>query len=378
MTTAKSEKATALSKPVVTTGLIDVDIHPLPKVGGLNEYLPTGILKQLDEYGMRSTTGLQLISEYPQMYGNAMRADAWPEDGYPGSDLDLMRTQLLDLYNIELGVLQCLSPGGQTLNPAGQALNPELGSALCSALNDYQIEHLVHPEPRLRVSMAITFEAPDLAVKEIERVGSDPAVISILGLSKTMEPLGSRKYWPIYEAAVAHNLPIQVHLSQGGGHANTGTGWTSYHAEYHVGHVQSIQSQMLSLILQGVFDRFPGLKIMFVEGNVAHFVPLIQRLDYHWKTLRSEVPNLQRKPSEYIYDHVWASTQPIDEPQNPRHLQEIIEEFCPDNVLFASDYPHFDFDSPETVFPASFSPELKEKIFRTNGMRFFGLENEGK
>jgi predicted TIM-barrel fold metal-dependent hydrolase len=163
-------------------------------------------------------------------------------------------------------------------------------------------------------------------------------------------------------------------LSQGGGHANTGTGWTSYHAEYHVGHVQSIQSQMLSLILQGVFDRFPGLKVMFVEGNIAHFVPLVQRLDYHWKTLRSEVPNLQRKPSEYIHDHIWASTQPIDEPQNPRHLQEIIEEFCPDNVLFASDYPHFDFDSPETVFPASFSPQLKEKIFRTNGMRFFGLD----
>lgn len=378
MTTANSETTTTLSKPVVTTGLIDVDIHPLPKVGALDEYLPSGIRDQINQYGMRSTTGLQQISEYPQMYGGAMRADAWPEDGYPGSDLDLMRTQLLDLYNIELGVLQCLSPGGQTLNPASQALNPEIGAALCSALNDYQIEHLVHPEPRLRVSMAATFETPEFAVKEIERVGSDPAVISILGLSKTMEPLGSRKYWPIYEAAVAQNLPLQVHLSQGGGHANTGTGWTSYHAEYHVGHVQSIQSQMLSLILQGVFDRFPGLKIMFVEGNVAHFVPLIQRLDYHWKTLRSEVPNLQRKPSEYIRDHIWASTQPIDEPQNPRHLQEIIEEFCPDNVLFASDYPHFDFDSPETVFPASFSPELKEKIFRTNGMRFFGLEDGQK
>lgn len=260
------------------------------------------------------------------------------------------------------------------MNPAAQALDPELGAPLCTALNDWQIDHLVRPEPRLRVSMSVPFESPDLAVKEIERIGSHPGVISLLGLSKTFEPLGSRKYWPIFEAAVANNLPVQIHLSQGGGHPNTGSGWTSYHAEYHVAHVQSIQAQMLSLILRGTFDRFPSLKVMFVEGNVAHFVPLIQRLDHHWKTLRSEVPNLQRKPSEYIRDHIWASTQPIDEPQNPRHLQEVIEEFCPDNVLFSSDYPHFDFDSPESVFPPSFSPELKEKIFRTNGQRFFGLE----
>jgi predicted TIM-barrel fold metal-dependent hydrolase len=364
-----------LSKPVVTDGLIDVDIHPLPKVGGTTPYMPADMQAILDEYGMRTTTGLQLISEYPQMYGGAMRGDAWPEEGMPGSDLDLIRKQLLDKYNIQLGVLQCLSPGGQTLNPAGQALNPELGAALCSSLNDYQIERIVHLEPRLRLSMALTFESPDLAVEEIRRIGGDPAVISILGMSKTLEPMGSRKYWPIYEAAEDLGLPLQVHLSQGGGHANTGTGWTSYHAEYHAGHVQSLQSQILSLILQGVFDRFPKLKIMFVEGNVLHFVPLLRRLDYHWSTLKSEVPHLKRKPSDYVKDHIWFSTQPIDEPQNPAHLQQMIEELGEDNVLFASDYPHFDFDSPETVFPPSFSDELKQKIFRNNGKRFFELED---
>lgn len=375
MTTIHAEASLEpIGKPVVDTGIIDVDIHPVPPVGALDEYLPGHVRDHVRDYGMRTTTGLQQISEYPQMYGGAMRADAWPEEGLPGSDLGLLRSQLLDLYDIQLGVLQCLSPGGQTLNPAAQALDPEIGSALSSALNDWQLDHLVRPEPRLRLSMSVTFEAPDLAVKEIERIGSHPGVVSLLGLSKTYEPLGSRKYWPIFEAAVALDLPVQIHLSQGGGHPNTGSGWTSYHAEYHVAHVQSVQAQILSLILRGTFDRFPTLKLMFVEGNVAHFVPLIQRLDHHWKTLRSEVPQLQRKPSEYIRDHIWASTQPIDEPQNPRHLQEVMEEFCPDNVLFASDYPHFDFDSPETVFPPSFSPQLKEKIFRTNGIRFFGLD----
>lgn len=349
--------AGSLSAPVVDTGVIDVDIHPVPRDGLINTYLPKKWRDHIREYGVRTTNGLQSIGEYPQMYGGAMRADAWPDSGYPGSDLGLIQKQLLDLHDVQLGVLQCLAPGGQTLNPASQALNPELGAALCSAINDWQLEHLVYPEPRLRAAIPVTLDCPEFAIQEIKRVGSDPGVVSILGLSKTLEPLGSRRYWPLYEAAVEAGLPFQFHLSTGGGHANTGTGWTSYHTEYHVGHVQSFQSQVLSLILTGTFDRFPDLKIMFVEGNVVHFASLLQRLEYHWKTLRSEVADLQRKPSEYIQDHIWASTQPIDEPDNPAHLAEMVEEFCADNVLYASDYPHFDFDSPETVFPRA-SPRI--------------------
>ncbi|MBP2372078.1 amidohydrolase family protein [Pseudonocardia parietis] len=367
----------ALHRPSVTTGLVDVDIHPTPPPGAVFEHLDPRWRRHVDEYGVRTTNGLFNLGEYPQLYGGAMRADAWPEQGLPGSDLGLLRSQLLDLYDIELGVLQCLSPGGQTLNPASQALHQELAAALTRAVNDWQLEGLVYLEPRLRAAMAVPFEVPDLAVEEIERVGADPGVVAVLGLSKTLEPLGSRKYWPIYRALVEQGLPLQVHLSQGGGHANTGTGWTSYHTEYHVGQVQSFQSQILSLVLSGTFDRFPDLRIMFVEGNVAHFVPLVRRLDYHWETLRSEVPTLQRRPSEYVSDHIWVSTQPIDEPDNPAHLVEYIEEFGADRVLFASDYPHFDFDSPEAIFPPSFPADLKDKVLRRNGAAFFGIELPG-
>lgn len=373
MTTIENTRVGTLSAPVVDTGIVDADIHPVPRDGALDPYLDDRWKRYMQEYGVRGTTGLQYITEYPQMYGGAMRADSWPEEGYPGSDRELLRTQLLDKHNIQLGVLQCLAPGGQTLNPAAQALNQELAAALCSATNDWQLEHLVYPDPRMRAAIAVTFETPAYAVAEIERMGSDPGVVAILGTSKTLEPLGTRKYWPIYEAAVAANLPIQLHLSQGGGHANTGTGWTSYHTEYHTGHTQSFQGQLLSLVLSGTFDRFPGLRVMFVEGNVAHFAPLIQRMDYTWETLRSELPDLQRKPSEYIKDHIWASSQPIDEPEKAEHLAELLEEFCADNVVFATDYPHFDFDDPETAFPRSFPVALRDKILRDNGKVFFGV-----
>lgn len=356
----------------VDTGIIDCDIHPSPPVGALNKYLDPKWQSYVETYGVRTTHGLAHVSEYPQMFGAAMRDDSWPEEGMPGSDLGLMQKQLLDPFNIQMGTLQCLSPGGKTLAPANQALNQELGAALSSAVNDWQLYDLVREDPRLRLAMASTWESPDLAVQEIERIGSDPGVVSILGLIKTTEPLGSRKYWPIYEAAVEYDLPLQIHLSQGGGNPNTGTGWTSYHLEYHVGQVQSFQNQLSSMLLSGIFDRFPKLRVLLVEGNVAHFAPLVERLDYHYETSHSEVP-AQRKPSEYIRDHIWLSTQPMDEPDNPQHLFEMIEEFCAENVVYASDYPHFDFDDPETSFPASMPAGMKEKILRHNALRLFKL-----
>jgi predicted TIM-barrel fold metal-dependent hydrolase len=376
MTTITQHRPDTLPAIVVDTGIVDADIHPVPLDGALDPYLDERWQKHWQAYGVRNTTGLQYITEYPQMYGGAMRADSWPEEGYPGSDRDLLISQLLDKHNIQLGVLQCLAPGGQTLNPAAQAVNQDLAAALCGATNDWQLNHLVYHDPRMRAAVTVTFESPAYAIEEIQRHAGNPGVVAVLGTSKTLEPLGSKKYWPIYEACEAAGLPLQLHLSQGGGHANTGTGWTSYHTEYHTGHVQSFQSQLLSLVLSGTFDRFPSLKVMFVEGNVVHFAPLVQRMDYTWETCRQELPDLQRKPSEYIRDHIWASTQPIDEPEKPEHLAELIEEFCADNVVFATDYPHFDFDAPETAFPHNFPEALKEKILRTNGKKFFGVMDE--
>lgn len=356
-----------LARPVVDTGIVDVDIHPVPKPGAIETYLPVRWRRHLAEYGRRTTTGLQSIGEYPPMYRGAMRADSWPDSGAPGSDLDLIRSQLLDAYGIQLGVLEVT--GG-----VSHLLHTELGDAMCRAVNDWQLEQLVYPEPRLRAAIPVPFESPELAAAEIDRVGDDPGVVAVLMVSKTLEPMGRRRYWPVYQAAVDHGLPIQVHLSQGGGHANTGTGWTSYHVEYHTAHPQSFQSQVLSLIIEGTFDRFPELRFVFVEGNVAHFAPLARRLDHQWSLMRHEVPDLQRKPSAYIADHVWASTQPIDEPEKPEHLAELVEEFGADNVLFSTDYPHFDFDSPDTAFPQRFPEELLTKILRTNAMRVFKLD----
>ncbi len=358
-----------LGAPRVDVGIIDVDIHPVPPPGALDAYLPKRWRDHTEQFGRRQRNGLDSIVENPPVFGG-MRGDAWPANGNPpGSDLPLLQEQLLDRYNIQLGVMECLD------GAAGAIQNPGLAEARSRAINDWQLENLVYPEPRLRAAMVVQQEHPHLAAREIDRIGDDPGVVSVLFGAQSLEPLGNQKYWPIYEAAVRHGLPIQAHVSQGGGHPNTGTGWTSYYAEYHVGLAQTFQTQVLSLITGGAFDEFPDLKFLLVEGGVLHLPALLERFDHHWENLRAEVPELSRKPSEYIRDHIFVTTQPIEEPHKSEFLLEIIEELGTDNVLFASDYPHWDFDAPDTSSLPHLPPDVQDKILRGNGKRLFGLED---
>jgi predicted TIM-barrel fold metal-dependent hydrolase len=278
-----------------------------------------------------------------------------------------MRSQLLDPFGIEFGLLTALDV------VAGQ-LNQDYAGALARALNDFQLEHFVEPEPRLKLAAVLPYESPELSVAEIERLAGHRGVAAVLLLAQSLEPLGRRRYWPIFEAAVANELPVLMHLSSGGGHPNTPNGWGSYHTEYHIAHVQSFQAQLVSLVCEGVFERFPTLKVILAEGGLAWIPPMLRRLDYHWERLHTEVPDLHRRPSEYVDDHLWIATQPIDEPDNPTHLIELFEELGIGNVLFSTDYPHFDFDSPTLALPTALRQEARSRIMRGNGAALFGLE----
>lgn len=358
--------ASTLGEPVVDTGVIDLDVHPNPPAGQLEKYLAPRWREYEAAYGTRTTTGMAL-NDFPPLVGNGQRADLWgPQGEYPASTLEQIQTRLLDEHNVQLGALQCLAH-------TGALLQHEFAAARAAAINMWQLEHLVYPEPRLRIAMTVPYEAPDLAVQEIERIGADAGVVGVSVLSKTMEPLGRRKYWPIWSAVNDLDLPVLIHLTSGGGHANTSTGWTSFHPEYHVAHVQTFHAQITSLIVEGVFDRYPRLRFVMVEGGVAAHAAYFQRFDHHFDNLRGEVPDLQRRPSEYIHDHLYFATQPVEEPRIARHLEEMIHELGEDNVVFSTDFPHFDFDSPTDSLPQTISGELREKILRGNAKRLFSL-----
>ena len=355
-TKAKEQKQAKMS-------IIDCDIHNSPpSQKTLHPYLPERWRQHHQTIGMRGHVG----SHYPRAMPNAARHDSWPPSGLPpGSDLGFMQEQLLDEWNIEYGILN-------PLIGAGGQLNLEYGAALARAVNEWQIEEWVEPEPRLRASIVIPYEDGELSAEEIDRLGDHPGFVQVLLITRTSEPLGRRKYWKIYEAATRHDLPIGIHFGGAGGGPITGAGWPSHYIEDHGGMPQAFQAQVTSLVYEGVFERFPTLKVVLIEGGFAWLPALTWRLDRSWQKLRDEVPYLKRPPSEYIREHFWLSTQPMEEPPKREYFKQLLEHLdADDRLMFATDYPHWDFDSPDKAFPVTFSKDLQRKFMSENARELY-------
>ena len=111
-----------------------------------------------------------------------------------------------------------------------------------------------------------------------------------------------------------------------------------------------------------------------IEGGSAWVPTLGWRLDNHWKKMQAEVPHLKMPPSAYMKRNLWVSTQPMEEPERPQDLRHTLDWIGWDRVLFATDYPHWDFDNPGNAFPCQLSEAEKRMIFRTNAEAIYKLD----
>lgn len=361
--TEVAEKARTRER--IRSPLVDCDVHIQPAArSDLGAYMPEHWQHHLHLFGQRGRSG----AHYPRANADAARTDAWPPNGKPpGSDLDFLRQQLLDGWNIDFAVLNpLLGAGGQQ--------NLEFGAVLATAINDWQIAEWLTPEPRLRGSIVVENEDGELASREIDRLGDNPAFVHVLLSIRTAEPLGRRKYWPMYEAAVRHGLPVGIHFGGSGGYPITGAGYPSFYIEDHAGMSTAFQAQVTSMITEGIFERFPELRIVLIEGGFAWLAPLMWRLDEAYGRLREEVPSLRRRPSEYIRDHIWLTTQPIEEPPKAEQFLRLMTQLqMSDHLMFATDYPHWDFDAPDHAIPAGLPDALRQAIRAGNAARLYGL-----
>ena len=140
-------------------------------------------------------------------------------------------------------------------------------------------------------------------------------------------------------------------------------------------HVSSMAHRALAttLVIEGVFEEFPSLKFVLVEGGFGWVPAWTWRLDKQWARMRDEVPHLKRPPSEYIRQNLWFTSQPVEEPENPEDIRSIIDWIGWDRLLIATDYPHWDFDDPELAFRIRMSEGERRQIFTENAKRVYGL-----
>ncbi len=295
------------------------------------------------------------------------RADALLDSGAPaGSSYEVLRKQVLDLYPIKYGILTAqFLPGIMR----GQF---EFASALASAYNDWLLDHWLNRDPRLLSSLHVAPQDPQAAVREIERLGDHPQFVQIM-LPIGKWAYGDPFYHPIFEAAERHNLVIAFHHS---GEVNGALGQERYYMEWHVNVPQGAMAMLTSLICNGVFDKYPQLRFFVIESGYSWVPHLMWRLDQNYRSLHLEVPWVKTLPSKHIRERVKFSTQPVEDisVENWLRLNEMLES---DKMLvFATDYPHWDFDSPEESIPRALPEALRRQIFFENAQELYGFSQE--
>jgi predicted TIM-barrel fold metal-dependent hydrolase len=329
--------------------LVDADVHIAPRsIEAIFPYLPARWRDYIRESGIQSLDP----DLYPPRSPLSAIPGARPDVGPPGSDPDLLRTQLLDPWRTRIAITQCVY-GVDGIH------NPDWAVATARAVNDWQHAEWLAGEPRLRGSIVVAPQDPERAAEEIDRLAERPEFVQVLMPVRARAPLGSRTFWPIYAAAQRHGLALAVYAGGSSGQPITPVGAPSYYLEEYVGIANAFQAQVVSLVCEGVPVRFPDLPIVLVESGVTWLPALMWRLDKNWKGLRREVPWVDRLPSEVIRESFRLTAQPLDGPDDPAALRAVLDRLGSDRMLlFSTDYPHHQFDDPEQAAPALSAPAL--------------------
>jgi uncharacterized protein len=295
--------------------------------------------------------------------------DAYPpRGGLPGSDPHFMAENHFDRFGIEFGILNHFVPGGSY--PA------DVAADVARACNDWTIEEWFPVDDRFLGSITISGSDPDQAADEIRRIGSHPRMVQV---TTTGVPclLGNPFLHPIYEACEEVGLPFNFHVG-GADHGSYGGSYSpgkpTTYVEFHTGFTIPAQQHTSSLVAEGVFEKYPSVRIVYNEFGVAWLPFVMWRMDMEYRAGREDVPWLTRLPSEYMRDHVRFSTQPLEVPRNPQDLVTLLSLVGGDQILmFATDYPHWDFDNPQQAL-RGFPQEWNRRIFWDNAWEFYNLE----
>jgi predicted TIM-barrel fold metal-dependent hydrolase len=251
---------------------------------------------------------------------------------------------------------------------------PEVEVQIADAYNTWLTERVLPSDPGLLGLLYLPFNTPEACAPMVEKFGEKKGVIGFTVTSTRYRPVHHNSYMRLYGMLEERGLPLAFHAAfnwEDGSMAQLNR-FLSMHALSFV-HCNLIH--MTNWIVNGLPERFPKLQVIWVESGLAWLPYLMQRLDSEYMMRTSEAPLLKRKPSEYITD-MYYTTQPMER-NNMRLLEATFEAIKAETqLLYASDWPHWDFDTPSTVWDLPFLKEkAKRNILGGNAARLFGLKD---
>jgi predicted TIM-barrel fold metal-dependent hydrolase len=339
----------------VQTGIVDSEVHVYPRnADEIKRYLPSPLKQRFHFW------------ENPY-YINPIKPQraVTPDGGKPGTDPSFLREQLLQDHGIANAIL---------LPQAFVSRNndPYYSAALATAYNDWLSDTWLNEFNKdgvFKGSITIAHQDPALAVKEIDRLANHQHFVQVLMDSGARAPFGQRHYHPIYEACQRHGLPLVIHPGTDGMGINdlASPGYPSHFLEWHTGFSFAMQSHLLSMFTEGVFELFPELKIVIAEGGVVWLPTFMWGVDAGYKALRTEIPWVKKLPSEYLLDHLRITTQSLEDSASDTDLLDVLSMFdYADLLLYSSNYPDEHFSSPDSL---SFMPQQAQKRILSDNVK---------
>jgi predicted TIM-barrel fold metal-dependent hydrolase len=250
----------------------------------------------------------------------------------------------------------------------------EMEVHLARGYNRWLVEKVLANEPRLCSMLYLPLNSPDDALEMIEEFGDKKGVIGFMVTSDRGRPVFDNEYIKVYAALEERGLPLAFHA---------GYNWTdkslsqlnrfiSVHA---LGFTIFNMIHLTNWIINGLPERFPKLKVIWIESGLAWVPFLMQRLDNEYMMRTSEAPLLKRKPSDYMRE-MYFSNQPMESVGNIGMLEETFKMINAETqLLYASDYPHWDMDLPSRIYDLPFlDAQAKRNILGENARKLFNLE----
>ena len=354
------------SEREVAVRVVDTDVHPTLSVDMFSEYIPEP---------WRSRYYRQSLPMVGGLYGSVMsfhREDtAPPGGGGPGSDPEFAAKQLFVDEKDDYAVLIPMSAS------ANQLTNPEAETAFLSGVNAFQAEtwlgkHNWHG--RFKGSIVVSPADPEGAAREVERWAGHPHFVQVGMPLGSRTPFGNPRHDPIWAAATRAGLPVGFHFTTTASmNWLTPAGFPSSYLEAHALASYQAMTHVASFVLEGVFEKFPALKLAWIETGFTWLLPLMSRLDNNWRDLGHEVPLVKRAPSDYIKDHMRFSTQALDDVTPFTDLVRVMELVEGERILiFSTDYPHHDTDDPDWL-EARLPKAWRHRVMAENAIELYGL-----
>jgi predicted TIM-barrel fold metal-dependent hydrolase len=337
---------------------IDVDLHhQIADWSAIAPFVPEGLRHRVTRKGG------------PPLARHGFRPIGPSPVELTATDPARVREEYLESRGVDLAILT------GSIFSLGVQPNADLAAALARGVNDWTLETWVRPFDCYKGSILIAPQDPVQAAAEIDRLGDEPGMVQVLMGSAGEAPFGRRAYHPIYEACVRHGLPLALHLGGEGaglsppatavGHPGTTFGW--YGAL-----PQSYMAHLMSLVTEGVFARYPTLKVVLYEGGVFWLPHVMWRFDKNWKAQRSETPWVREKPSAYILRHVYSTTYPLELAPDPTALSQVLEMIQAERtLLFSGGYPNWDFGDPFEMVN-DIPEELRPRVMAENAVAVYG------